>query len=53
MYRLEDVAAILDVHIVTVRRWVTSGLLPAKKIGRLWLVYGGDLLSTDFDRKTE
>jgi len=44
MYNLSEVAAILGVHVMTVRRWVTSGLLPAKRIGRLYFVYGGDLV---------
>jgi len=44
MYNLLEVAAILGVHVMTVRRWVTSGLLPAKRIGRLYFVYGGDLV---------
>ena len=50
MYSLEEVAAILGVHIVTVRRWVRGGVLPAKKIGRLWFVHGGDLMPGDFDK---
>jgi excisionase family DNA binding protein len=44
MYKLNEVAAILGVSISTVRRWVRGGLLPAKRIGRLWFVYGGDLV---------
>ena len=44
MYQLDEVAAILGVHITTVRRWVKTGMMPAKKIGRLYFVYGGDLL---------
>ena len=44
MYRMNEVAAILNVSLSTVRRWVRGGLLPAKKIGRLWFVYGGDLI---------
>ena len=50
MYKLGEVAAILGVSISTVRRWVRGGLVPAKKIGRLWFVYGGDLVP---DRKDE
>ena len=50
MYNLHEVAAILGVHIVTVRRWARSGLLPAKKIGRLYFVYGGDLAPEPVDK---
>ena len=44
LYKLAEVSAILGVDVSTVRRWVRSGLLPAKRIGRLWFVYGGDLV---------
>ncbi len=44
MYKLEEVAAILGVHVMTVRRWVRDGTLPSKRIGRLYFVYGGDLV---------
>ena len=53
LYRLQEVAAILGVHVMTVRRWVTGGVLPAKKIGRLWFVYGGDLLPERFGEDSE
>ena len=43
-YKLPEVAAILGVHITTVRRWVKGELLPAKRIGRQWFVFGGDLV---------
>jgi hypothetical protein len=32
---------------LTGRRWVSAGLLSPKKIGRLYFVYGGDLLPGD------
>jgi excisionase family DNA binding protein len=44
----QNVAAILGVSISTVRRWVRGGMLPAKRIGRLWFVYGGDLMPKRF-----
>ena len=43
-YKLPEVAAILGVNISTVRRWVRGGQLPAKRIGRQYFVYGGDLV---------
>ena len=43
LYKLPEVAAILGVSVGTVRRWVRAGLLPTKRIGRLYFVYGGDL----------
>ena len=51
MYKLDEVAAILGVGISTVRRWVRGGLLPAKRIGRLWFVYGGDLIPDKTERE--
>jgi excisionase family DNA binding protein len=44
LYQLPEVAAILGVDVGTVRHWVRSGVLPAKRIGRLFFVYGGDLV---------
>jgi len=43
LYKLPEVARVLGVSISTVRRWVRGGLLPTKRIGRLYFVYGGDL----------
>jgi excisionase family DNA binding protein len=43
MYRLDEVSAILGVDRTTVRRWIRQGLLPAKRIGQPYFVYGGDL----------
>jgi len=53
MYNLEEVSAILGVHVMTVRRWVRAGLLPAKKIGRLWFVYGGDLIPEHLTKRQD
>jgi hypothetical protein len=50
MYKLDEGAAILGASISTVRRWVGGGLLPARRIGRLWFVYGGDLIPERFAR---
>jgi predicted site-specific integrase-resolvase len=44
LYKLTEVAAILGVEVGTVRRWVRAGLLPTKRIERLYFVYGGDLV---------
>lgn len=44
LYKLTEVAAILGVDVTTVRRWVRAGEVPAKRIGRLYFIYGGDLV---------
>lgn len=40
---LHDVAEMLDVHYMTVYRYVRQGLLPATKVGRSWYVKLSDL----------
>ena len=40
---LHEVAETLNVHYMTVYRYVRQGLLPAKKIGRSWFVTSRDL----------
>ena len=40
---LQDVAQMLNVHYMTVYRYVRQGLLPAKKVGRTWFVAASDL----------
>lgn len=40
---LQDVAQMLNVHYMTVYRYVRQGLLPAKKVGRTWFVSASDL----------
>lgn len=39
----EQVAALLAVTPKTVRRWIVSGELPARKLHRQWRVRAGDL----------
>jgi excisionase family DNA binding protein len=43
LYTLDEVARILRVHRLTARRYITTGLLPAAKMGRAWRVRGADL----------
>jgi len=40
---LQDVAQMLNVHYMTVYRYVRQGLLPARKVGRTWFVSVADL----------
>ena len=40
---LHEVADVLNVHYMTVYRYVRQGLLPARKVGRSWFVSGADL----------
>ena len=42
-YNLKEVARELDVHYMTVYRYVRSGRLPATREGNVWMVDGGDL----------
>jgi excisionase family DNA binding protein len=50
LYNLSEVADICGVHVVTARRWVKFGELPAKRIGRRWFVYGTDLVREDLTK---
>lgn len=45
---LKQAARLLDVHYMTVYRYVRNGLLPARRQGQIWLVDPGDL--EDFRR---
>jgi excisionase family DNA binding protein len=40
---LHEVADVLNVHYMTVYRYVRQGLLPARKVGRSWFVSSADL----------
>jgi len=44
MLSLGRVAAMLDVHVATVRRWIREGRLPARRIGRRLFVARRDLI---------
>lgn len=37
-----EAAELLRVHHNTVRRWIASGKLPARRVGRKWLVLHDD-----------
>ena len=43
LYTLDDVAQQLQVHVRTVRRYVREGRLPARRVGRQYLVTPEDL----------
>lgn len=38
IYNTEDLAEILDLHVVTVRRMIKEGDIKGKKVGRKWIV---------------
>lgn len=44
MLSLGRVAAMLDVHVATVRRWIREGQLPARRLGRRLFVARRDLV---------
>jgi excisionase family DNA binding protein len=50
---LQDVAQMLNVHYMTVYRYVRQGLLPAKKVGRTWFVSTSDLEAFKKSRAAE
>ena len=44
-YTLPEIEQGLKVaKVQTLRKWVADGRLPAKKMGRTWIVLGSDLL---------
>jgi len=43
-FNVEEAAKILRVTKITMRRWCTSGLIKAKKIGKKWLIPEEELI---------
>jgi len=43
LYKIKDVAKILDISTRTVQKYITEGTLPAKKIGGSWRIDEKDL----------
>ena len=44
VYTLRDVCRLLDIGEATARRWLATGKLPARRIGRAYRFLGQDLL---------
>jgi len=44
LYKVQEVAEILKVKPITIRRWCKSGTLKAKKIGKSWYVPEDELV---------
>ena len=44
VYSADDIAKLVGLKAPAVRRWIRDGKLPAKKLGKRWLVLGSDLL---------
>ncbi len=42
-FTIEEVATLLKVHYNTAYKWVTTGVLPAAKIGDSWRVKKSDI----------
>lgn len=38
LYEIPDLAAALGIHPVTARRYLAEGRIPARKLGKSWLV---------------
>ncbi len=43
LYRVFEVARMLNVSAVAVRKWIKSGKLKAKRIGKLWMIPESEL----------
>ncbi|RLG81557.1 MAG: IS607 family transposase [Thermoprotei archaeon] len=43
LYRVSEVARMLNVSSVAVRKWIRSGKLKAKRIGKLWMISEDEL----------
>jgi len=44
LYKSKEVAEILKVKPVTIRRWCKSGMLKARKIGKSWYIPEEELI---------
>lgn len=45
LYKVEQAAAVLGVSIYSIRRYIKSGALPSRKIGRRYFIPGAALLA--------
>lgn len=45
IYEVPDIAEALGIHPVTARRYLAEGRIPARKLGKAWLVTEGDFLA--------
>ena len=45
IYEVPDLAAALGIHPVTARRYLAEGRIPARKLGKAWLVTEADFLA--------
>ena len=43
LYKVSEVAKLLNVSTVAVRKWIRSGKLEAKRIGKLWMIPESEL----------
>lgn len=43
LYRVSEVARMLNVSTVTVRKWIRAGKLGARRVGKLWMVPESEL----------
>jgi len=43
LYKVSDVARMLNVSAVAVRKWIKSGKLGAKRVGKLWMIPESEL----------
>ena len=50
LYKLEEVAEILGLHIASVQRLCRTGKLRSKQVGRRYYVLGRDLLPEGFGK---
>jgi len=58
LYKVKEVAEILKVKPITIRRWCKSGMLKAKKIGKSWYIPEDELIlfkhkSNEIEVKTQ
>ena len=52
LYRVSEVARMLNVSNVAVRKWIKAGKLRAKRVGKLWIIPESELkLSLDEKNK--
>lgn len=43
LYKVSEVARMLNVSTVAVRKWIKSGKLKARRIGKLWMIPESEL----------